>query len=604
MERVRLCGMVSLLLASASLLTAQEAPPAEKPVPRNMIGNGSFEQAINFPNLYDGIDAQNNVRVPVGEAPIYTKGASFGAITFAPTVSFVDVNGDGIPDLEVASCDGHLFWYPNTGTKTEPAFDHGRMVRTRLGWVPHLYVCDWNGDGKQDVLFGSFDGLLYLFPNLGTSAQPKWVEDDDKPRWLPSIYDHPGFKAQPVMLSGGKTPLTVGTYAAPCFVDWNKDGLNDIVVGEGGYSANSVRVWLNTGSRTSPVFKDENMCYIAYGEGREQLTPSVWDWNNDGIPDLITGDRQGQISVHLGTREALKDPKKVEPIPLTKFLSIGGVRQVDGNLITPYVCDFNGDGMPDILFGTVNGKIKMALGKGSREDPELDVAREVKGVDFCKDFKTPAVWQTGESAHGQMASHFVDIPAIEIESEKIEVKDGKNAFHLTWFEKFYDFGIFDLSSWYAYGESHPAIAGKKFGWREGVEGVYQQISPFMLGKDYEFSYWSRGENVELYTNISYRQDVQNPDIPKGGGPPIHIYHNHVDGRMVSKEWSQFKKVYTLMGFRGRTVEYGAAANQKIQFKNELNTNDKLLVGPASVSFVAVGEGDFWLDDVKLIPVGK
>ncbi len=49
--------------------------------------------------------------------------------------------------------------------------------------------------------------------------------------------------------------LTVSGYSVPSYVDWDNDGILDLVVGEGsGTYTGKVRVYLNTGSVSSPSF--------------------------------------------------------------------------------------------------------------------------------------------------------------------------------------------------------------------------------------------------------------------------------------------------------------------------------------------------------------
>ena len=40
---------------------------------------------------------------------------------------------------------------------------------------------------------------------------------------------------------------------------------------------------------------------IIPGYGREHLTPQVVDWNNDGKPDIICGERAGYVDLFLNT---------------------------------------------------------------------------------------------------------------------------------------------------------------------------------------------------------------------------------------------------------------------------------------------------------------
>lgn len=57
-----------------------------------------------------------------------------------------------------------------------------------------------------------------------------------------------------IVQSGGTDIVVVG-YSVPSFVDWNNDGLGDLVVGEGGTTAKA-RVYLNEGTASDPQFSD------------------------------------------------------------------------------------------------------------------------------------------------------------------------------------------------------------------------------------------------------------------------------------------------------------------------------------------------------------
>ena len=85
---------------------------------------------------------------------------------------------------------------------------------------------------------------------------------------------------------------------APWFEDWNGNGRPDLILGEGTYSANSIRLVVNVGSRGRPAFVADRVYYLAYGDGYEQLTPAVVDYNGDGLRDLLVGTRTGEIRMH------------------------------------------------------------------------------------------------------------------------------------------------------------------------------------------------------------------------------------------------------------------------------------------------------------------
>ena len=50
--------------------------------------------------------------------------------------------------------------------------------------------------------------------------------------------------------NGGR--IDVGYYGAPCIVDWNADGLKDLVLGQ--FTSGKIRFYANSGSNDSPYF--------------------------------------------------------------------------------------------------------------------------------------------------------------------------------------------------------------------------------------------------------------------------------------------------------------------------------------------------------------
>jgi hypothetical protein len=49
----------------------------------------------------------------------------------------------------------------------------GKPIDTEIGHAAP-FVCDFDGDGVQDLLVGQFgDGILWIYRNEGTNAQPK-----------------------------------------------------------------------------------------------------------------------------------------------------------------------------------------------------------------------------------------------------------------------------------------------------------------------------------------------------------------------------------------------------------------------------------------------
>jgi hypothetical protein len=58
-----------------------------------------------------------------------------------------------------------------------------------------------------------------------------------------------------VKIAAGDVPIDVRVgHLVPCTVDWNNDGKKDLVIGQ--FSGGSIRLYLNGGTDTEPVFED------------------------------------------------------------------------------------------------------------------------------------------------------------------------------------------------------------------------------------------------------------------------------------------------------------------------------------------------------------
>jgi len=356
---------------------------------QNVLVNGDFAKATPQENLWDGVDAQGFLAGNVRGTYALTESGKVGNLPLPGSVTFVDLNGDKLPDLVTADALGILRVYFNSGTQTEPKFTTAEVIpiyppmvakdvrydRGTWTWgqsAPKLHVFDWNKRGTPDLIFGNYAGDVVMIPNRGTAAAPDFEQ--------PSAY------AKVRMPIAAKRPW--GNLFAPCVIDWNKDGKNDLLIGEGSYSANAVYVLLNQSSGSDPKFTEDQRYYLCYGDGREQLVPTVADWNNDGLPDVLVGDRKGTISVHLNHAKW----KPGEELPLSEFVTFNGQNTLNTQ-IAPHAADFNGDGLFDLLIAKVNGRIALALNTGTAGQPKFGTPVELKGTNLWADnIRTPSGW--------------------------------------------------------------------------------------------------------------------------------------------------------------------------------------------------------------------
>jgi hypothetical protein len=85
----------------------------------------------------------------------------------------VDLDDDSKKDLLAGNTEGQLLLYSNVGTDAAPTFSGYTVVEAdsvaiNLSGSPRSrpFVCDWNNDNVPDVLIGSGDGLVRLYPGV------------------------------------------------------------------------------------------------------------------------------------------------------------------------------------------------------------------------------------------------------------------------------------------------------------------------------------------------------------------------------------------------------------------------------------------------------
>jgi hypothetical protein len=191
-----------------------------------------------------------------------------------------DWNNDGRLDLVTGERNGYYTVFlrkeDSTLTNAGRIQAHGTDIMTNNNSWP--YVCDWNLDGRKDLLAGQ-EGLglpcnVYVYLNEGTDSLPVFGD------------------STPVLQNG--IPFT-DYRCVPLLVDLDRDGRRDLVLGEW-YS--SVRLYGNVGTDTNPVFagyinlvQPDPDSFVNGNPPRINFT----DWDGDGDLDMITCDYYGSV---------------------------------------------------------------------------------------------------------------------------------------------------------------------------------------------------------------------------------------------------------------------------------------------------------------------
>jgi len=284
---------------------------------------------------------------------------------YYPVPWVVDWNSDGEPDLMLGGyVTGYIFYYECAGRDAEglpileyrgPLEADGKPVDTI--WVASPTTGDLTGDGLPDLVSGGFpmgptlgggsDPLrsLYYYENVGTAASPKLAQ-----RQFP-----------------WNRPPPFGGFVFPTLVDWNHDGLLDLVIIDGRGPLYFVR---NIGTREKPLF-DMNLKPVRGWWGLDAIWAERFeDVNHDGFPDALMG---FNIEINAG-----------KPIPC--FFGQRVNFNADGRVRHPHafgdenahhiLYDFDGNGILDALYGTHSGHVWLHRNRGDNLKPDLDATGE------------------------------------------------------------------------------------------------------------------------------------------------------------------------------------------------------------------------------------
>jgi len=194
---------------------------------------------------------------------------------------------------------------------------------------------DFNDDGILDIIVGDRGGYVNYFRGTGTTQ----LTTEDR-------------------ITANGVEIVCDSNSAPVIVDWNEDGLLDMLLGQEVHSTGSIRLYLNSGTPEEHQFTT----YTWLQSGGTNIKwyrscPQVADMNGDGKKDLIIGGDNGKIMYY-------------ENVGTNASPSFNGYEYLesDGSDIDLYIGtrlwinDWNEDGILDILVSDFDGWVYLYLG--------------------------------------------------------------------------------------------------------------------------------------------------------------------------------------------------------------------------------------------------
>ena len=196
----------------------------------------------------------------------------------------------------VSENENSIWYYKNLGSNQAPVFVYqdndwlqGDMIDHGLGSVPLL--TDVNQDGLTDLLVANFfaykpvlnkEARLAYYQNVGTSTAPSFVLVDQDFLNL--------------------STANLGLRLIPAMGDLNADGKPDLLLGR---DNGQLAYFVNTSTGASPAFQLQTNALSDANNVAIQVplysAPQLFDYNQDGLLDLLVGHKGGTIHYYENT---------------------------------------------------------------------------------------------------------------------------------------------------------------------------------------------------------------------------------------------------------------------------------------------------------------
>lgn len=258
-----------------------------------------------------------------------------------------------------------------------------------LNALPHsgftMLGLDIEGDGDKDLVLGivSFNSMNLLM-NEGSLTDANMTSQD---LTFPQNYSN-------------TVPINVVTFPAAFIADVNNDGKIDLLASSfaenNGNNYSGSHLYLNNGTASTPSFDfvQENFLQDNMIELGSSAYPVFFDYDNDGLKDLLVGSKgyfissnnySSQLAYYRNTGSATQPEFTLQDRDLLNL------SQLELGNVAPTFGDLDGDGDDDMLIGIVDGTLHYFENSGGMGNPcDFSLTEPgFQGIDIGGQYSTP-----------------------------------------------------------------------------------------------------------------------------------------------------------------------------------------------------------------------